>query len=94
VRDRVSYSYKRTGKIIVLYISIFTFWERRQKNKSFWNVVNIPRIWAVLNFFMTVVFICSCHSQRFELCHISKVSLAAFILRCCLLPDDEISTYS
>jgi hypothetical protein len=35
MRDQVSHPYKTTGKIIVLYISIFHFFYRIQKYKRF-----------------------------------------------------------
>jgi hypothetical protein len=37
VRDLLSHPYKTTGKIIVFYISIFTFLDNRQKDKRFWT---------------------------------------------------------
>jgi hypothetical protein len=37
VRDRVSHPYKTTGKIMVLYILILEFLERRWEEKSFWT---------------------------------------------------------
>jgi hypothetical protein len=37
VRDQVSHPYKTTDKIMILYILIFKFLERRQKDKRLWN---------------------------------------------------------
>jgi hypothetical protein len=35
VRDKVSHPYKTTGKIIALYILIFTFPDSRREDKRF-----------------------------------------------------------
>jgi hypothetical protein len=37
VRDQVSHPYRRTGKIIVLCILIFTLLHSRREDKRFWN---------------------------------------------------------
>jgi hypothetical protein len=37
VRDQVSHPYKTTGKIIDLYILIFTFLGSRREDKRFWT---------------------------------------------------------
>jgi hypothetical protein len=37
VRDQVSHPYRSTGKIILLYIVIFTFLDSRREDKRFWT---------------------------------------------------------
>jgi hypothetical protein len=37
VRDQVSHPYKIAGKIIVLYILIFTYIDNRREDRRFWN---------------------------------------------------------
>jgi hypothetical protein len=37
VRDHVSHPYRTTGKIIVLYILTFTFFDIRREDKRFWT---------------------------------------------------------
>jgi hypothetical protein len=37
VRDKVSHSYKTTGKIVVLYIIIFMFLESKQEDRRVWT---------------------------------------------------------
>jgi len=37
VRDQVSHPHNTTGKITVLYILIFSFFDVRQESKIFWT---------------------------------------------------------
>jgi hypothetical protein len=37
IREQVSHPYRTTGKIIVLYILMFTFFDKRREDKMFWN---------------------------------------------------------
>jgi hypothetical protein len=37
VRDQVSHPYKTKGKIIVLYVLIFTLLNSRREDKRFWT---------------------------------------------------------
>jgi hypothetical protein len=56
---------------MVLYILIFKSLEKRREDKdSEMNGSNFLRIYSARNSFMTVILICSCLSQTFELSHI------------------------
>jgi hypothetical protein len=37
VRDQVSHQYRTTGKIIVLYILIFKFFDSNRQERRFWT---------------------------------------------------------
>jgi hypothetical protein len=37
VRDQVSHPYRTTGKVIVVFIIIFTFFDGRRKDRRFWT---------------------------------------------------------
>jgi hypothetical protein len=65
-RDNVSYWYRSTGKIIVLYILICAFLDSEREDKIFWNngSKHCPNS-SPLNFLLNQVLICSYHSQIF-----------------------------
>jgi hypothetical protein len=66
VRVHVYHSYKTTGKIILMYILIFTFLDSRQGNKgSGLNVSKSVQIQAPHNFLMSHILICYCRFQIF-----------------------------
>jgi hypothetical protein len=68
VRDKVSHPYKTRGKIMVLYILMLRFLERRLEK-------SVPRIEFVLNIFVNSILSCYC-SQVLELATFSKDVLA------------------
>jgi len=73
LRDQVSYLYKPTGQIMVLYILNFVFQKRDGKTKySKQKSNNLSRISSALNFFVNVIVTCQCFSKLLKLCHIFK----------------------
>ena len=66
--DQVSHPYKRTDKIIIMYILIFIVLDGRQKILHR-MVTSIPWLQSTLNLFQNISLICLCWSQIFELFH-------------------------
>jgi hypothetical protein len=57
--DQISHLYKTTGKITVLYILIFRFFNRRWDDKIFSTQFNL----LSLSFFLNAILICYCCSH-------------------------------
>jgi hypothetical protein len=62
--DQVSHPYRTTGKIIVIYILMFTFLGIKRKDKSVnWMVASIIRIQSDIIFLTNVILLCCCRCK-------------------------------
>jgi hypothetical protein len=85
---------QNTGKIITLYIPMFMLSDSRWEEMLLdWLIVRVARIQSPLNFLLNLIFICYCHTQILELCHILKV-LAVLMSWFCLEFCDKKATNS
>jgi hypothetical protein len=94
VKYQISQLCRTTGKIIVSYIPYFTFLDSRWEDERCldWMVASVIQIRFPLNFLLTQILICYCHSQVFELWQIFKGSVSyhyIMILPCILVSRQQ-----
>jgi hypothetical protein len=66
-RDKVSYPYKTTGKIVIfLYFNLYVLTKGTEIQKNLnWMLANNLRIWFSPNFFLNTILVCYCCSKIF-----------------------------
>jgi hypothetical protein len=77
VRDQVSHPYKTTGEIVVPYIFLFIFFDRKLEDKDLHRITaRIPQFQSALDSFKKGILIRYGFSQMLELFHLFKQATA------------------
>jgi hypothetical protein len=84
--DQISQTHKATGKIVILYVLVFVFFDNKLEDKKILHQMIAGILWlqSSFNCFVNGILICYGSSKLFELFHPFRVFIIYLYVVICL----------